>query len=253
MNIKLRNTVLIVATVVTVLCVILGLFINSDNFERFLKNKDNQRLSFGGKSYAYEESFDGDITDIVINLDMASVEIKEGNENKLSIDANKAVTPIYSFENGTLTLSAKEAIKITPFGKNPPDIVITVDGDIDSFDAQIDMGSIEISGVEIKDCNVAVDMGEIEASDSKIENVSAKVDLGNIEFDKVDFLSGALECRAGDIEVSLPFGTDEYSLDISVELGNIEMGDDDMGTRFQSSNGMRSLSATVDMGSVEIK
>jgi len=249
MNKKLRDTVLIIASIVTVICVILGVCVRSKNI---FVNKDYD-ISFGGKAQQEIQSLDGEVKTISINLDMADVVIQKGDENTISISSAKGTKPEISYENGVLEVATKQSIKVTPFGNNAADVTITVAGDVDDVSVNVAMASVEVKDICAKNFSSNVDMGDIDIKNAKFENVSVESDLGDIVFDNVDFASGTFMGAAGDIELDLPFDMNEYSFDVAVDLGDVSIDEKETGNRYQTSDGTRTIKATLDMGDIEIK
>lgn len=248
MNRKLRDTVLIIATIITVMSVIIGNFITGDSGFKIL-----EKPVFGGGHHDVEQTIDGDIREIKLDMDIADVVIEKGDENSVSFSSNRPDNPKYEFKDGVLSIVASENIKVTPFNKNASDVVIKVKNDVENIDIQLDVGSLAIKNIAVKNYNSLVNMGDIQINDCKIENITVKGDLGDIDIDDVDFLTGEVKSSAGDVNIKLPFEEKEYSLDAKVNFGEVTVGGHEAGNQYQTFDGMRTLKVTLDMGDLDIR
>lgn len=248
MNRKLRDTVLIIATIITVMSVIIGNFITVNSECKIL-----EKPFFGGGHHDVEQTIDGDIREIKLDMDIADVVIEKGDENSVSFSSSRTNNPKYEFKDGVLSIVASKNIKISPFNKNASDVVIKVKNDVENIDIQLDVGSLAIKNIAVKNYSSLVNMGDIEISNSKIENITVNGDLGDIDIDDVDFLTGEVKSSAGDVNIELPFDDKEYSLDVKVDFGEVTVGGHKAGNQFQTFDGMRTLKVTLDMGDLDIR
>lgn len=246
MNTKLRNTVLIIASVVTVICVIIG----SVDVTKKLSNIFGG-ISFGKSVSTEAKSLDGDVKEIHLNLDLSNITIEKGSENTIEISNNKSSDSVVTFENGILTVECKEEVKLTPFSGAASDVVITLANDVDVIDVVCSVGDFEVSDITAKEFTSSLDMGDVEIKGCKFDNMDISGDLGDIKVKKVEFNNGSITSSAGDVDIELSDG--DISFDVAVDLGDVIINGKEVDNHYKTTDGSKNLSVSLNMGDLDIK
>lgn len=248
MNTKLRNTVLIIASVVTVLCVIIGsVGVNTKIFNAF------SGLSFAKSARTDAQSLDGDVKEIHLDLDLANIKIKKGSENTISISNNKSEKSIMTFENGILTVECKEDVKLSPFSRAASDVEITLSNDVDIIDVVCSVGDFEVSDITAKEFKSSLDMGDVDIKKCKFDNMDLSSDLGDIKVRDVEFSNGNVTSSAGDVDLELSGMGNDVAFDIAVDLGDVEINGKEVDNHYKTTDGTKELSVSLNMGDLDIR
>ena len=254
-----KNIFLIILTLVTVFCIIVGasrhLGLPRKSFSSvsssIRKGLRHGRLSFHFNKYDddEDEDFDSDDTKtfdtetisefsaLDVNLKVGGLKIERGN--KWQIEAtypNSYLKPEYNLKDGKLTISQPDYRnkKLTNKGCS---VVITVPfgTELDKVSIKMDVGAVEISGVDIQKGSIDTDVGAIAVS--------------NVDFDDLD-----LDSDVGAVSIELVEPVENYSINVNSDLGGIVVDGKNVKRRYsQKGSSSKQLRINTDVGGVEVK
>lgn len=248
-----KNTYLIIITLVTVLCIIIGAFINLRFAGRgFAKAKNAIRKSFAEDDYDFDIDDDYNFDDDTIVYDSEDLEpfhtvsvqgsvlavvIERGNSYSISTKYSmKRLKPEYSLNNGRLSVVQKTKRK-SVMGNNNCKVTITVPYGVtlDKLDIDVDVGAIELSGFDVDTCSISTDVGAVALSKLDFKNMKIKSDVGAVSVELIE-------------DVSL------YEIDSSSDLGAIEINGNHAKRKYsQTGSNGKKLKIQTDIGGIEIK
>lgn len=199
---------------ITLICIIIGVLGNVFNISPFTR----MTMASSGK-YIENSSFYDNVSDISIDMNLGSVEIKKGSKleviytgaekfkpavsvsgTSLNIEQHVKVHLMTNIKNSdcTLTITIPDNVSLNSIQAdlNMGDIKIT-NCNSDVFNLSVDMGSLKISGMDIDkySANLSVDLGDIKVNDSTYshsytnnagsgKSINADVNLGDIKINK---------------------------------------------------------------------
>lgn len=258
MNRSLKNIILIVAGIVTVLCVWEGTSRHiGNNFLGGWLGMNN--IHFGSddaKNYgdgSSESTVLGDVTEVNIDMSLGEVVVVKGSQNSIEITSNvKEITPQYSLENGCLKVWQKSNQRnVTPVNMEVK-VTVTVKDSLKKLSGKLNLGDMSVDGVECDTMDIELDLGDLEISGGAAKDLTAQNDLGNVELHKVDFETADVDCSLGNLEVELVGDYDDYNMDLTVSLGDLSIGKSDVTGHYNTGGGEKTLKADVDMGDLEV-
>lgn len=150
------------------------------------------------------------------------------------------------------------------------------DADFDTIEANLDMGSLDMDGVNAKVVDIELSMGSLSVENSNMDTFSAELDMGNLTMEKTETGTFSAELSMGDLRVSesvvtaemdaeLDMGSADISLakidgksrkiqygcDIETDMGDIKIDGIEQGNKF-SQMGDVMLKISCDMGGIEL-
>lgn len=180
-----------------------------------------------------------DFTSIVVNADIADIEIEYGDAFQYKYECSEDLVPTITVEDKVLKVKqSKKTNRIV--GNTKSKIVITVKKDVqlEDCDLTVDVGNLEISEVAMKHLEMDCAVGNIEVRNSKIDKVDAKADVGNVQ-------------------ISLADGIQGYSIDLQVDVGEMSCdGDRKRGQSYHYSGDDESskyIKVSADCGNIDVK
>ena len=125
---------------------------------------------------------------------------------------------------------------------------------IHQSDIQIDSGSLNITDSTLIDSQLTIDTGNLTINNSRLSNVESSVDAGNVKINGI--LHGAIksEVNVGNIIVETPYFT-EMIYNLSVDVGKIYVEDVNQHRSILTNdigNPDTQLDLSVDLGNIEL-
>ena len=181
---------------------------------------------------AFDEDFDGDsdtgtqkfssqleiFDTIEIDGKVMGVTIERGNRYEISGSyVRNALKPNYSVSGGTLRITQpKYRNKLVPNGNCKIVIVVPFGIQMDSIDINVDVGAVELKGIDVLDITVKTDVGAIAVSNVEFRDLKADSDVGAIS-----------------VEVTKPLS--EYNVDIKSDVGGIQVNNQNCKRKYSAS------------------
>ena len=181
-----------------------------------------------------------DVKRIVVELDVANVEVTCGDKLSVSHNIPEKYAPEIKNNGGTLTVSQKSiAANINPIAKNyKVEVVVPKNTVLTALHAEVDAGNVEISTLNGDAIKADVDKGNINISDSEFDSSILSADMGNIQIESSNLGDAEYTVDMGNVSLQ---NSDISSGEIITDIGNITIdGDIDY------------LYASSEIGSIEI-
>ena len=244
-----KNAYLIILTIVTVVCILVGVFWHIGGW--FGRNGTSS--IFGWKwHWNWSDSDPGDMNHETISLDdfdtididlaIGEVVIKEGSKFSLAMDFPEKYMPEYSVSNGNLKITHRKAMNVGFSNMRNDDYKVELEvpkgvdfdlvkvncslGDIringlsaDKFDIDESLGEIKLDYITAKDIEVCNSMGSVNIRDAEAASLNGDLSMGDlrVESSKID----NVDCNNSMGSVSFE-GQCEW-LDIDNNMGDIRV------------------------------
>jgi len=181
-----------------------------------------------------------DVKRIVVELDVANVEVTCGDKLSVSHNIPEKYAPEIKSDGDTLTVSQKNIkANINPIAKNyKVKIIVPGDNSLTALRAEVDAGNVEVSALNGDAIKAEVDKGNIIISDSEFNSSILSADMGNIQIESSNL---------GDMDYTVDMGnvslqnSDVSSGEITTDIGNITID-----------GNIDYLYASSEIGSIEI-
>lgn len=250
-----KNIYLIILTIVTVLCIFIGIVIhlltNLTEFDLFDWDEDDDTWATQGIEDEPLDAFKA----LDLDASVADVEIVYGSSYAISVDCPKRFMPTWEVDHDTLIIR-QEDVNINKLHTNMNadfEITITIPSGtkLDSISATLnmgalemdgisaaavtidaDMGNVEISGIEADNIDITANMGNIELENGNITNITCDADMGNIELEG-RFAKIEANCSMGSITIEGPH-LDETKMDLDTDMGAIEINGKSLGSSYSN-------------------
>lgn len=189
---------------------------------------------------------------LVIDADVADVTIACGDGWR--VEYALPVAPEITLADGALTILDKTKT-LNIIRNTSPTIRVTVPQDTKLEAAQItvDVGNVKAEKLEIAALTVKIDTGDTDLEDLVTTGVSVETDVGNVELDRVTADRIDVSVDTGDIELDLPGTQEDYAMELTTDVGNVEVGGRDQGTKYSGPVGGKTVTASTDVGEIEVE
>lgn len=259
MNNKLKNTVLTIAVILTVFCVIFGAVYHVGGFVKrniignswMIKLFGDEDLPIG--SFSNEAKL-GDIKKIDLDLNVGDVRIVEGDKNYIEIDSNiENLLPKYELKDGILKVYGQSDKKNFTTNNITTDVVITVNSKLDSIEGTLALGDLTIQKVNAEVIDVTLNCGEMEIDSVVAQKIDVLNNLGDVKVNEADFKSLDLTLNLGDVKIVVLGDEEDYNCDVQVDLGSLSVFGEKGKTNYNGGKGEKKISAVVNLGDLTIK
>lgn len=259
-----KNIFLIVLTVVTIFCIIVGtthhLGISRKSYSsvassirnslrhgtfRFHSNDDDEDFDDDFEDFDFEsddpKSFDTEtiskFSELDVDLHVGGIKIERGNKWEIQAKYSKSfLKPVFTLKNERLSIS-QPGYRNKNVGNNKCNIVITVPFGtvLEKLSMDIDVGAVELSGFDIKKGSIDTDVGAISISG-------------------VDFNDLELDSDVGAVSIELVEPVEAYNITVNSDLGGIVIDEKNVKRHYsQKGTGNKKLRIDTDVGGIEIK
>ena len=256
-----KNLFLIIITLITVLCIIIGasrhLGVPRKSYSSLAssirKGFRSGRLHFNFNDDDEDEmedfdfddedpkSFDSEVIsefkELEINLKVGSLKIERGSKWEIqSKYAYSYLKPEYTLKNEKLVIT-QSGYKNQHVGNKNCNVVITVPfgTELDKVDIKMNVGAVELNGFDIKKGSVDTDVGAISIS--------------NVDFKDLD-----LDSDVGAVSIELVEPVETYNINVNSDLGGIEINGRSEKRRYsQKGTKDKKLRIDTDVGGIEVK
>ncbi len=220
-----RKKYLTILTVVTVVCILAGLYIHVVSFAipLFGTNKGS------GKTVTDTVDITG-VNDIDLDLDVFNVDISAGDSYSLSYSCPEAVKPeITTDDKGLHVKSRKNNHFFSPFNlgslKSDCKMTITVPAgsSLNELSADVDLGNLNVNDLEIIEAELGADTGNINAVGLKTGSVSIDTDAGNVYLGDSTANTLNINTDAGNVRIDK---VSAAQADVSSDVGNLDISGD---------------------------
>ena len=221
MKSKGKNTYLTILIIITAICVVVGIVINTTQV--FVGN------NYKTKSGTVSVETSTPVESIKFDISLANVIIKTGDEFEIEYkNILENIVPTVTENNGEVVIKQKrdkknKSISGLNFSKGKSgEIIVYIPKDLSEVDINADlaMGSFEIYDITCDDMDLDLSMGSVELHDVSADYARVDLSMGSLDFDN---------CNVNDIDADL------------------SMGSADLNGKFNK------IKADADMGSIDIK
>ena len=263
-----KRTFMIIISCVTIFCIIAGAFINlrhvgpsvskvgrsvSRSVRNSIKNARNNDYD-----YDFDDDFDMDLElddldsdpgakkftntlesfeEVSINAKVMGVTIERGNRFEVSGSYTKAaLKPNISVSGGTLKISQPDyKYKMVTNGNCKIAITVPFGTQLESINANIDVGAIELKGIDVEDIDLNTDVGAIAVNNVEFNELKANSDVGAVA-----------------LELTKPLS--EYNIDARSDVGAIQVDGASVKRKYnrQGSTNKR-IKIKTDVGGIDIQ
>lgn len=166
---------------ITLICIIIGVLGNVFNISPFTRIT----MASSGKYIENSSTYDN-VSDISIDMNLGSVEIKKGSKLEVIYTGAEKFKPAVSVSGNSLNIEQHVKVHLMTNIKNSDcTLTITIPDNVslNSIQADLNMGDIKLTNCNSDVLNLSVDMGSLKISGMDIDKYSANlsVDLGDIK------------------------------------------------------------------------
>lgn len=271
----MKNKYIIAITVITVCCIIIGTAVNimgAGIFDRGGRKSESIEIGETIADGQTLEAFDS----INIDADVLDLRIAKGDAYQVEYEYTKGLMPVCEVKNGTLYVKQTMKKRWSVFGisNNEATLRVTIpEGTVmGTVSIGIDVGNIELTGIEATKCGIDASVGNIEITacsfgssdidgdtgniivdDTALGNAVCGSDVGSIKLKGCTFGNLEIETDIGDTAVEAVQALDEYDLDLEAELGSVQVNGRNEGTHYSSrGSGSGRIEISTDMGNISV-
>lgn len=188
---------------------------------------------------------------LVIGADVADVTMQYGADWR--VDYALPTAPELTLEDGTLTILDKN--KERSIQNASPYIRVTLPQgtQLESAQITVDVGNVKAERLAIAALAVKINVGEADLEDLVTTGVSVETDVGNVELERVTADSITVSADTGDIDLDLPGSEADYTMELTADVGSVEVGGRDQGTKHSAPGGAKTVTAATDVGEIEVE
>ena len=227
-----KNAYLTILTIVTVLCIIIGVGIRVIKASNWLKNTFSNTSITTDKSEVIKlDNFDS----ISLSAEIANIDISNGDSFTLEYEIGSNATLEYEVSDGTLTI--KQKVKTKMFNNNEKyNIIITVPENtkLENVEIEANVGDIDLESLDTNFCYISADVGDI--------------DLSDITFNTME-----IDANVGDVNIKSKEDLSKSTIEVTNDIGDVSVNREKQGKEFsQKGSDNKKLTITSDVGEVKI-
>lgn len=218
----------IVLTGIAVVCGVHNRSFTNNRFFKFIINPKVEKLE-----YTVVDDFES----IDINVDMADVVIKEGEEFAIEYALYEGTK--YEVKNNTLYVEKYKG-KHFNIGFNlgsEKDTYLTIyipkDKELNIKNMEVDMGDTKIINEgywTINNINIDADMGDVKIEGEVEGNIDIEADMGDVDVKGYLLCDISVDASMGDVDICTYYNDEYYNYEVDVDMGekNIEKNGGEM-------------------------
>lgn len=248
-----KSIYLTIIWIITIFCIIGGSCYHIMGWgERFFEHFD----AGSSMKTSEDETLDA-FEEISFDIDLSEVEIVTGNNYHISYKCTKNQVVEYEVKNGILTVTETSNNPHFPKRNGNDDcmIIITVprDAAMSVISGNCNLGDVELEGLTAEKIDVSCDMGDLSCNNVTASSIICNCNLGNCEIDDCIFDNLTATNDLGNVELSSNQRLSDYTMDLLVSLGAIEINDTTYTSQFkQDGDKDKCIKITCSMGNIEI-
>lgn len=261
-----KNVYLTVLTIVTVICVVIGLCYHTINFGvsfmdglniPFFSLSRNTTSGNGSKSSEMlkdpEDIMLDEFNTIKVDADVMDLNIEYGSNFSLSYYCNEKLIPDYKVKDGVLTVTQNSDLTSLWGGNKKCSVTITVPEELEFVDIASDVGDIDLKNLSIKTLTLTADVGDIDIIRCTLGQVTLTADLGDIDVENSSFIELKATNDVGDTDIESSISLSDYEIDLKTDIGEVEVNDRNSHRSFQQpGTGNGKLTVSNSTGDIEV-
>lgn len=233
-----KTIYLIVISIVTVFCIILGIIRFAGGLSGYSVNNPFKSASSESSSkMSGQEILLENFNKINVKANVMSVTILPGDGSKAKLNFSKEeLIPEISVRDGVVNV--RQSVRHNRVsGNNSCDLVITVP-----------------KNVELENIEIVLDVGSIQLDNLVAYKMNLTTNVGSVNVINGNFLEMKTHVNVGSIDVRVGDRISDYNIDASVDLGSIEIDRDTKNKDYsQSGTNGKSIRAETMVGSIKIR
>ena len=259
---KKKTIYLSIITIITVICIAIGLLIHviapAVGWLSDVSDDLNDSGSFLSGSTVSEEldAFSG----IDFDIKVSDVTIAYDDTYAISYKTNKKVlVPQYEIKDDTLYVkqaSDKPLRGLSNNGNCSLQITVPREATLKLVKGTSSVGDFSMEKLGAKTLDIYVNVGDIDISDNTFDDITIGSDVGDIDLDNVTFTTADLSSDVGDIDLTSAVSLEAYAMDLSCDIGEIDVNSDSYRTKYQQqtdSESLNTLTVATDTGDITIE
>ena len=199
-------------------------------------------MASSGK-YIENSSIYDNVSDISVDMNLGSVEIKKGSKLEVIYTGAEKFKPAVSVSGTSLNIEQHVKVHLMTNIKNSDcTLTITIPDNVslNSIQADLNMGDMDVNNIHAS------------SADSSIKNITADNNMGDIKLTNCGSDVLNLSVDMGSLKIS-GMDIDKYSANLSVDLGDIKVNDSTYSHSYTNNAGSgKSINADVNMGDIKI-
>ena len=254
MNTKLKNGLMLGATLVTIACVIIGSWIHIGYGFMSMGLPIRIHGLFDGATgeYTIDEKYES-LKSIDMDLNIGNINIISGKENKIAVSANRDyLLPKVEYDNGTLKLYGQGNSSMNT-GNTDIQITITVADKLDEIKCKLNLGDFKMDELDVENVDVQMDLGDFKFRNSTADKIKITENLGDVEVKEVGFDYLEINQDLGDVEVIVVGSANEYNYDVKASLGSIKVFDNEDDKKLKGGSGSKTIVIDSSLGDITVK
>lgn len=206
-----KKKFLIIIWSITLLCIIFG---TMGHFGGWL-------FSSAGKMVENTETFNGNVSEVIIDADVAELEVSYGHELSVSYSYPEKYLPKVSMKDGVLLVEQRAKNYKPSNASNSCEMAVVIPKrtQLKNFEAQVRFGEVDVKDVESDVVKVDADCGDVEVSNITAESGVCTLNLGDLDVSNGTFKYLTVSLDMGDLDVNADFDT----LDAHCDLGDMDI------------------------------
>ncbi len=258
MNRGLKTAILLIATIITILCVLYGAMVHIGGFAAksiigYITGEEKIEFGEGFKDSKSSELSE-DVRVIKLHVNAAEVDIKKGASNTITISSSmEKYGPEYKFEDGVLTVKQSDISSVGMPGKGLNNkVVITLSNKPEEISGVLELGDMDIEGITADSIDLVLNLGDMEIDDVTVTDITLVNKLGDIKVNGCDFKNAVMDNKLGDVKLNLTGNISDYRYKLGVDMGEIKIGSEKFGREYSTDSGDKMLKVNCNMGDIKI-
>lgn len=252
-----KKIYLIILSFITMICVIVGIAhygFNWDSDGRWI----NWR-SLSGKVTSDTVNIEtGSNVDLIIDMDVADIDIKQGSAWKFSYECSEGLEPAVEVKDGAVTITQKrQKHSANLFGKNEKCKVVLVvpqKVELGTIKADLAMGDIDMYAINCTSCDITCNMGDCDIESCNLGKTLFTCNMGDCDIMYSSFVSFDASMNMGDIDLNCSMDVSDWNIELKCNMGEVQVNDDECGSKFQQSGDAEGyINIANDMGDIELE
>lgn len=247
-----RTIYLIVLSVITCICIVVGLVIHSG----YGWNVDLFSLTSAGKNIHMTKTVDP-YKNILLDLDTIDIHLHQGDAFEVTYTGPENRKPKIHVENNTLYVQDTHKVgfvfNIGIHSNANIDITVPKDIRLGKVQLQSDVSDFLLSDLTIQKFTSSVDTGDLTLKNTEIEEAKISSDTGDMNLDGVKLQKATLSTDTGDITINCLGDKKDFSMDLSTDVGDISVNHKEYDDNYHyDSDGNNYLNVNTDTGDIQV-
>ena len=251
----MKRAYLAVISVITVICVIVGLARNVHRRREIVEAEEYETADaavYGDEYEPEEDRNDGTVTGAAVTLAAGSVEIVPGDSFSVSESGIRGLEWGIT-DDGFLNVWQEDGEMHSADRTGTVTITLPADDRMESLDVSVEVGSIDIRDIETESMSLNCALGDVSAENLYAVGGSITVETGNANLSGMRFDTMDVHVSLGNISFMAAQDLTDLAKNFSVDLGSVSINGAQIGKSIETGGeGSGSLALTCHMGNIEV-